>query len=105
MPVARSRNTGELMSAGVPAESTSPEVELPPSRPRRRRPLRWAVVGAAVTVLIPLLFVLGSQIGTDPRLIRSPLLGKEAPAFSLPRFDKPGTLSSSDLAGKVVRSV
>src|SRR5213593_1810688 len=100
MSEARSGNREALTASG--GGSTNPDAEVPPSRPRRRRPLRWAVVGAGVIVLVPLLFVLGSRIGKDPRLIRSPLLGKEAPAFSLPRLDQPGTLSSADLTGKTV---
>src|SRR5712691_699217 len=105
MPETRSTNMEEFTAPGgavSEAASTTPEFERPPTRPRRRRPLRWAIIGMSIVVLVPLLFALGSRIGTDPRLVRSPLLGKEAPVFSLHRFDQPGTLSSSDLAGKVV---
>ena len=38
----------------------------------------------------------------DPREVPSPLIGKPAPAFSLPRLDAPSqTLSSHELRGKV----
>ncbi len=70
--------------------------------PRRRfRALRWGAVGVGITVLVPFLFLLGTRLGSDPRLVRSPLLGQPAPEFSLERFDQPGTISSADLAGRV----
>ena len=52
-------------------------------------------------VLVPALFLFGSQLGRDPSLVASPLLGQPAPAFSLPRFDQPGRISTSDFAGRV----
>lgn len=70
-------------------------------RRRRVRTLRWVAVGAALAVLVPFLFVLGTRLGRDPRLVRSPLLGKPAPEFSLPRFDQPGTIASGDLVGRI----
>lgn len=75
--------------------------QMPRAPGRRRRPVRWLVVGLATTILVPFLFVLGSRFGKDPTFVRSPLLGKAAPAFSLPRIDGPGTLASGDLAGRV----
>jgi cytochrome c biogenesis protein CcmG/thiol:disulfide interchange protein DsbE len=54
-----------------------------------------------VVVLVPFLFLLGSRLGKDPRLVASPLLGKSAPAFDLPRIDAPGEVSSADLSGRV----
>lgn len=72
-----------------------------PRRSRRRHPLRWLLVGASILTLIPLLFALGSLIGRDARLVRSPLLGKAAPEFVLPRLDGDGNLASADLAGRV----
>jgi cytochrome c biogenesis protein CcmG/thiol:disulfide interchange protein DsbE len=58
-------------------------------------------VATSLVVLVPFLFVLGSRFGKDPRFVRSPLLGKPAPSFSLTRIDRPGALASSDLAGRV----
>ena len=52
-------------------------------------------------MLVPVLFMLGSRLGKDPSRVRSPLLGKPAPAFSLPRIDQPGTLGSTELGGKI----
>jgi cytochrome c biogenesis protein CcmG/thiol:disulfide interchange protein DsbE len=66
----------------------------------RRRAFRWILVAASLVLLVPFLFALGSRLGHDASLVRSPLLGKPAPGFSLPRFDQPGTVSSADLAGR-----
>ncbi len=94
--------------AGLPADAASsatPEAEAPPApsprRARRRRPIRWLVITAGLVVFVPFVYALGSLIGRDPALVRSPLLGKPAPEFSLPRIDAPGTLSSADLAGRL----
>lgn len=72
-------------------------------RRRRVRVLRWVTASVAVAVPVPFLFlfVLGTGLGRNPRLVRSPLLGKPAPQFSLPRFDQPGTISSGDLVGRI----
>ena len=63
----------------------------------RSRGLRWAIPLAVV----PVLMLLGYGFRTDPREIRSPLLGKPASPFALTTFDgKPISLDS--LRGKVV---
>ncbi|MGH2604428.1 MAG: TlpA family protein disulfide reductase, partial [Dehalococcoidia bacterium] len=59
------------------------------------------MITAAVLVFLPGLMALGARLGEDPRLVRSPLLGKPAPAFNLPRLEAPGTISSRDLAGRL----
>lgn len=57
--------------------------------------------------LIPLaLFVvlavfLGIGLNRDPREVPSPLVGKAAPAFSLPQLDSDAPFSPKDMAGKV----
>lgn len=49
--------------------------------------------------LLVAVFVVG--LGKDPTLVPSPLVGKAAPEFSLPRLDDPAqTLSHRDLLGK-----
>lgn len=49
--------------------------------------------------LLVAVFVVG--LGKDPTLVPSPLVGKPAPDFTLPRLDDPSqTLSRSDLIGK-----
>lgn len=83
--------------------TVEPSEEELPEALRRRRPrvIRWMLVVVGVVVLVPFLFVLGNRLGEDPRLVPSPLLGKPAPAFDLPRIDTAGRISSADLAGRV----
>ena len=104
--------TGEVrpVTAESPVTGTEPTPDRPIAegpdaagglrRPRRSRPLR-AVALAVGVVLIGLVLVLGSRLGKDPALVRSPLLGKTAPQFSLPRFDQPGRVFSSQLSGRI----
>lgn len=65
-------------------------------------------LGAMWRFLLPLgmfallvaVFAIG--LGRDPALVPSPLIGKPAPEFSLPRLDDPSqTFSRADLLGKV----
>jgi len=62
----------------------------------------------SLKALVPLVLFLGLVallfygLGTDPRKVPSPLVGKPAPEFSLPALlDPDRTVSSADLAGKV----
>lgn len=60
------------------------------------------IAAAGLLVLVPFLYLLGDRIGTDPALVDSPLLGRLAPTFDLPRVDEPGQVRSSGLAGQIV---
>jgi cytochrome c biogenesis protein CcmG/thiol:disulfide interchange protein DsbE len=57
--------------------------------------------------LVPLLiFVvlagfLAAGLSRDPHLVPSPLVGKPAPAFTLPRLDRPATFSPAEMQGRV----
>jgi cytochrome c biogenesis protein CcmG/thiol:disulfide interchange protein DsbE len=74
--------------------------DLTTDRRRRGHPVRWAVVGVSVVILLPLVLVLGSRLGKDPTLgQRSAVLNKPVPEFSLPNIDG-GTISSKDLVGR-----
>jgi cytochrome c biogenesis protein CcmG/thiol:disulfide interchange protein DsbE len=44
---------------------------------------------------------LGIGLNRDPHEVPSPLVGKAAPAFSLPKLDADGRFSPKDMAGKV----
>jgi cytochrome c biogenesis protein CcmG/thiol:disulfide interchange protein DsbE len=58
------------------------------------------VLPIAVLVALIALFVVG--LNRDPSYVPSPLIGKTAPAFELPRLDNPSAaLSRSDLLGDV----
>ena len=57
------------------------------------------MVAVAVAVLLPALVVLGSRLGKDATIVPSVLIGKPAPAFSLPTLDGK-TINNADLRGK-----
>ena len=55
-----------------------------------------------LALFIVLLGFLGVGLKLDPREVPSPLIGKPAPAFTLPRLDAPDqTVKRDDLLGKV----
>lgn len=57
---------------------------------------------APLALFVVLLGFLGVGLGLKPREVPSPLIGKPAPAFSLPRLDDPQQLVGlPDMAGKV----
>jgi len=69
-------------------------------RVKSSRPLLWTgVAAAAIAAAILLVLIFG--LHRDPRVIPSPLVGGQAPEFSLPLFDG-GTLATSALRGRVV---
>lgn len=61
---------------------------------------RVLIAGIAVTV--PLLAVLWANIGRDPHRVRSPLVGRAAPAFSLTDVESGEVISLAQLAGRPV---
>lgn len=85
--------------ATPPGQQSPPAGAEGPPRPRRRRAglaVAAVVAAAAVAALVALL---ASQMNTDPTLVRSPLVGRPAPAFELPGVDG-GVIRSADLAGR-----
>jgi cytochrome c biogenesis protein CcmG/thiol:disulfide interchange protein DsbE len=81
------------MSAQVPAPAPVPA--------RARRWRLWPVLAVAgVVALVAGLLSFG--LGRDPTTIRSPLVGKPAPAFSLRTLDGRSTVKLEDLRGQVV---
>jgi cytochrome c biogenesis protein CcmG/thiol:disulfide interchange protein DsbE len=79
--------------SGAAGEATAGTVR------RGAHTVRWVMVAVAVAVLLPALVVLGSRLGKDATLTPSVLIGKPAPAFSLPTLDGK-TISNADLRGK-----
>lgn len=56
---------------------------------------------APLLVFAGLAALLAAGLGLDPRLVSSPLVGRPAPDFSLPRLDNPAErLERSDLLGR-----
>ena len=55
-----------------------------------------------LAIFAAILLFLGVGLGLNPREVPSPLIGKPAPAFTLPRLDDAGQqVSREDLLGKV----
>ena len=78
---------------------------LAPDPPRRRsRRRRLLAVTAALVALaaVGVGAVFGSRLGTDAALVDSPLIGRPAPAVTLPYLERAGTLSLDELRGQVV---
>jgi cytochrome c biogenesis protein CcmG/thiol:disulfide interchange protein DsbE len=81
------------MSARVPA---------PTPVPARFRWWRLWPVLAVVGVVALVAGLLSFGLGRDPTAIKSPLVGKPAPAFSLRTLDGRSTVNLQDLRGQVV---
>lgn len=63
--------------------------------------MNWKVLGAGLLVVVPLVAVLASGIGNDPKGVSNALEGTPAPDFTLQTMDgEPVTLAS--LSGKTV---
>lgn len=60
------------------------------------------VLAVGMTLVLPLLGILMAGLGRDPHVVRSPLVGRAAPAFSLPRVDGGPPLSLEELRGRPV---
>lgn len=65
------------------------------------RGLRWLGIGVALGAVV-FAVVLASRFGTDPGLVPSPLIGEQAPEFSLPTLDGSSTVDLAQLEGEVV---
>jgi cytochrome c biogenesis protein CcmG/thiol:disulfide interchange protein DsbE len=65
-------------------------------QPNGSSPIRWLAIPL---VLLPLGWLLFTGLGSDPRVIPSPLVGKPMPAFAGTTLDG-GDFSSAALAGK-----
>ena len=63
--------------------------------------MAWRRVLIATGIVILFIGLLAYGFTRDPRYIQSPLIGRQAPDFTLTRFDG-GTLGLKDLRGKMV---
>src|SRR6185437_11736323 len=69
---------------------------------RRKRRSRWILLGAVAGAIGLLSSLLGFGLSQDPSAIRSPLVGRPAPMFSLETLDGSRSVLLSDLKGQVV---
>lgn len=60
------------------------------------------VLLAGAAVVLPILIILGANIRTDPKKIRSPLVGRPAPTFDLKLLGSNERLSLEKLRGRPV---
>lgn len=67
-----------------------------------RRRTRWVLIGVVVAAITLLTSLLAFGLSRDPTVIRSPLVGRRAPDFTLRTLDGSGTVRLSDLRGQVV---
>ena len=63
--------------------------------------IAWRRLLVVTGLLIPLIVLLVYGFARDPRYIRSPLIGRQAPDFTLTLFNG-GSISVKDLSGKAV---
>lgn len=63
--------------------------------------IRVLKFGVPLAVFVVIVCFLYTGLGRDPREIPSPLVGKPAPAFVLPKLQEEGTLGVADMKGKV----
>lgn len=71
-----------------------------PRTPRHRalRLAAWGVVGLTAVLAV----ALASRFGTDPAMSESPLLGRPAPALTLPRLVGEGQVALDDYRGDII---
>ncbi len=79
---------------------TAQETAVAP-RTRRWRLARWIAMTIAV-VAIGVGAAFGTQLGKDPTLVDSPLIGKPAPTATLPNLEDKGAVSLGELRGRIV---
>ena len=79
--------------------ATAPPSDAAPARASRVNP--W-VLGAGLAVVVPLLAILVMNLGRDPHSIRSPLVGRAAPPFSLAPVGGGAPVSLASLRGRPV---
>ncbi len=63
--------------------------------------MAWRRLLITIIVIVPIVWLLAYGFSRDPRYIVSPLMGRQAPDFTLTLFDGK-TVSLSDFRGKVV---
>jgi cytochrome c biogenesis protein CcmG/thiol:disulfide interchange protein DsbE len=91
-------------TAGAAGGNGVGDDELLTGLPPRRHPARWLALTGAIVVVVVFSIVAWNRFGTDPSLVRSPLIGKPTPEFSLPDLaDESGAtlVRSADFEGRL----
>lgn len=76
-----------------------PSIEL---QSRKRPGVHKGVLIAGLVIVLPLLILFAASFGNDPHAVRSPLVGREAPPFTLSPVDGSAPVSLASLRGKPV---
>src|SRR5947209_7832715 len=79
-----------------------PSALAPGSRLGRRRRTRWIFMAGVVAMVGLLTALFSFGLSRDPTIVRSALIGREAPGFSLRTLDGTRTFKLSDFRGQVV---
>lgn len=87
----------DLLPVQAPADDAAP----PERAGRRGTKARWLALLVALAV-IGTGAVFGSRLGTDPTLVRTPLIGTTVSDVELPGLETAGSLRLSELRGQVV---
>lgn len=64
--------------------------------------MNWKVLVAGLVLVVPLVAVLAIGFQFDPRELDTPLVGKTAPNFALPKVDGTGNLQLTELKGRPI---
>ncbi len=80
----------------------APAAQTHPSNMPRGRRRRWFLVLGVAAAVAALALLLGFGLTRDPTVIRSPLIGREAPDFSLRTVDGARIVRLADFRGQVV---
>ena len=99
---ARPRIRDRLPILGLAVTHAHPSGLDPEPVARRRRRNRWLLLGGVAGGIGLLSALLGFGLSKDPTQIRSPLVGRPAPGFSLSMLDGSRSVRLSDLRGQVV---
>ena len=89
----------ERSSAGEGMQHAAPHPSLSGARRKRRR---WPLLTAVLVAVVLLTALLAAGLSRDPAVLRSVLIGRQAPDLSLPMLEGPGVVRLSDLRGQVV---
>jgi cytochrome c biogenesis protein CcmG/thiol:disulfide interchange protein DsbE len=73
-----------------------------PRRVVERPSLNRKVLIAGLVIVVPFIVLLVMNLGRDPRKVDSPLIGKQAPPFSLRQVGTPAVVDLAALRGKPV---
>lgn len=90
-----------MSAADEPPTSSPTDSPAEESRARHWRIIRWVALSVAI-LAIGLGAAFGSQLGKDPTLVGSPLIGEPAPTATLPELEGDGSVSLADLKGHIV---